>query len=122
MTVALTTMPGQTEHIIEMPIESRPPREGSSLQALDLEPLAAPGQKGITRLTVKIPTPFTSAPVGDVKRPPPRWKTPEFIFYVLALFVAVPWMVKVPVSLSQRKFPLCIQNSPILIPSYSISS
>ncbi len=51
---------------------------------------------GITRLTVDVPSARAS---GDTR--PPRWRTPEFLFYYVVLLAAVvPWMVYTPIQLS----------------------
>ncbi|KAG8895468.1 hypothetical protein FRC00_007447, partial [Tulasnella sp. 408] len=57
-------------------------------------------RRGIVALTVETPT--SSKPRYDLPpRPPPRWNTPEFIFYLIVFVIVVPLLVKLPVDLSQ---------------------
>jgi protein-cysteine N-palmitoyltransferase HHAT len=56
-------------------------------------------RKGITALTVDIPSSNHRARSNDT-RPPSRWKTPEFALYYAVFLTAVPIMVWVPVVLS----------------------
>jgi len=73
---------------LEMPTELRP---------LDAE--RRDTRRGITRLTVDVPAP--SRPGTGLNVKPSRWNTPEFYLYYFVFLLAVPWMVWVPVSLSQ---------------------
>jgi hypothetical protein len=50
---------------------------------------------GITRLTVDVPSARAS---GETR--PPRWRTPEFLFYYVVFLAVIPWMVYSPVQLS----------------------
>jgi len=54
---------------------------------------------GITRLTVDVPSARAS---GDTR--PPRWRTPEFLFYYVVLLAVVPWMVYSPIQLSASAY------------------
>ncbi|KAI0035515.1 MBOAT, membrane-bound O-acyltransferase family-domain-containing protein [Vararia minispora EC-137] len=54
-------------------------------------------RRGITRLTVDVPAPSRASEEPK----PARWNTPEFFFYYLVFLLAVPWMVCVPILLSQ---------------------
>ncbi|KAG2031729.1 MBOAT, membrane-bound O-acyltransferase family-domain-containing protein [Suillus americanus] len=90
-----------TEIVIDMPTDMRNQEGRFSTFDLDYTP---PNLKprGITSLTVDI---SASSRVTNEPRPPPRWKTPEFIFYyVVALFV-IPFMAWVPVHLSSPSHP-----------------
>ncbi|KAG9003064.1 glycerol transporter [Tulasnella sp. 427] len=63
-----------------------------------------PRYLGIVALTVETPT--SSKPRFDMPpRPPPRWKTPEFIFYLFAFIIVIPLLIKIPVDLSQPTHP-----------------
>lgn len=57
--------------------------------------------RGLTALTVDIPD-ASKAQRNDTSRPPPLWRTPEFLFYYLVAAVAIPFMAWVPISLSSR--------------------
>ena len=82
--------------VIDIPTEMRSQETHFSKFDIDYVP---PMARGITSLTIDIPA---SSRIANGPRPPPRWKTPEFIFYyVVALFV-LPLMAWVPISLSSR--------------------
>lgn len=59
-------------------------------------------RKGILQLTVDIPSSYRPGAASDERRAPPRWHTPEFLFYYVAAVVAIPLMVWVPMQLSKR--------------------
>ncbi|KAG1737067.1 MBOAT, membrane-bound O-acyltransferase family-domain-containing protein [Suillus paluster] len=85
--------------VINMPTDMR--SQGGDFSKFDLD-YVPPKPGGITLLTVNIPT---STRIQNEQRPPPRWKTPEFVFYyVVALFV-IPLMVWVPIYLSSPSHP-----------------
>ncbi|KAI6099795.1 MBOAT, membrane-bound O-acyltransferase family-domain-containing protein [Pisolithus sp. B1] len=64
---------------------------------IEMGPLDA--ARGIASLTVSIPS-SKKYKQPDGPSPPPRWKTPEFIFYYIVFVVVVPLMVWVPIRLS----------------------
>ncbi|KAG8978076.1 glycerol transporter [Tulasnella sp. 425] len=76
-----------------------------------------PRHRGIVALTIETPT--SSKPRYDLPpRPPPRWNTPEFIFYLIVFIIAVPLLVKIPVELSQPTHPKYIQYHRRLSPGW----
>lgn len=85
--------------VINMPTDMRNTEGHFSTFDLDYAPLK-PG--GITSLTVDIPT---SGRIPNEPRPPPRWNTPEFIFYYVVALFAIPLMVWVPIHLSSPSHP-----------------
>lgn len=85
--------------VINMPTDMRNTEGHFSTFDLDYTPLK-PG--GITSLTVDIPT---SGRIPNEPRLPPRWKTPEFIFYYVVALFAIPLMVWVPIHLSSPSHP-----------------
>lgn len=58
-------------------------------------------RQGITALTIDIPH-SSKIERNDAPRPPPLWRTPEFLFYYLVAAVVVPFMAWVPINLSSR--------------------
>jgi hypothetical protein len=105
--------------VIDMPTDLHSDRDTSD--AMELEPLhpdstathprsgcsgnnASPARRGILRLTVDVP--ITSSPKAGAARPPPRWRTPEFLFYGVAFVVVVPAMVWKPIALSSGELPM----------------
>ncbi|KAI0729251.1 MBOAT-domain-containing protein [Fomitopsis betulina] len=70
-------------------------------QQFDLEPEydAQDKRTGIVKLTIDIPSSHRPQ-VAARPHPPPRWRTPEFVFYGLMFCIVVPIMVWVPISLS----------------------
>ncbi|KAG2101567.1 MBOAT, membrane-bound O-acyltransferase family-domain-containing protein [Suillus discolor] len=85
--------------VVDMPTDMRNQEGHFSTFDLDYTP---PKPGGITSLTVDIPA---LSRIPNEPRPPPRWKTPEFIFYyVVALFV-IPLMVWIPIHLSSPSHP-----------------
>ena len=66
-----------------------------------------PRSRGITVLTVSIPSSETGYTQIDTNRPKPRWKTPEFILYGFLFITVVPYMVWIPYQLSQRMSHQC---------------
>jgi len=60
-------------------------------------------KRGITSLTVETPTGphFPTDPIAVSK---PRWKTPEFIIYVIVVVFAVALMVHTAVQLSSSEY------------------
>jgi len=72
-------------------------------------------ERGITALTLQTPT---STAVGDApSTKPSRWRTTEFLVYGVAAAVVIPYMVYVPINLSQRmSFHAMLQSRlPVLI-------
>lgn len=101
---------------LEMPSDLRQPLQlvDSLSPTVELNSNYQDRRKGITKLTVNIPSTSSSA-VGrgnsstsrELKTHPSRWKTPEFMFYGVAFLVVVPLMVWIPIQLSQStSFPL----------------
>lgn len=88
-----------TEIVIDMPTDMR--NQEGRFSTFDLD-YAPPKPGGITSLTVDIPT---SSRIPNEPRPPPRWKTPEFIFYYVVALFAIPFMAWVPVHLSSPSHP-----------------
>ena len=72
-------------------------------------------RKGILQLTVDIPSSYRPGTVTDERRAPPRWRMPEFLFYYVAAVVAIPFMVWVPMQLSNRADP---SMSPLRVYTY----
>ena len=71
-------------------------------------------ERGITTMTLQTPT-STAGKAPSTK--PPRWKTTEFLVYGVIAVVLVPYMVYVPISLSQRTsiYLMLQSSSPVLI-------
>jgi len=66
-----------------------------------------PTARGIALLTVHIPSALrenAATPISKLGNRPSRWSTPEFYFYYLAAFFAIPAMFWIPISLSQSEF------------------
>ena len=61
-------------------------------------------RSGIVKLTIDIPSSHRPQ-VAAESHPPPRWRTPEFIFYGVVFCVVVPMLVWIPVGLSSRTLP-----------------
>ncbi|TBU27794.1 MBOAT-domain-containing protein [Dichomitus squalens] len=86
--------------VVQMPTDLRP----TSTFELDspLEPSHRP--KGITRLTVDVPSSYSSQ-VKAQTHPAPRWRTPEFMVYYVTFLCVVPLMVWIPYTLSSPSHP-----------------
>ena len=81
---------------IEMPSDLRP---SSAMAPLQLDPeLNTTKRKGITRLTVDIPS-SNRNPRTEGTRSPSRWKSLEFVLYYAVFLVVVPIMVRKTVEL-----------------------
>ncbi|KAJ3483605.1 hypothetical protein NLI96_g6202 [Meripilus lineatus] len=91
----------------ELPLRSPAVPKAPTLQAMP--------PRGITRLTVDIPSSRSSKPLVTH---PPRWGTPEFLFYGLIFCVVVPIMVWVPVQLSSPSNPNYAFYEPRLRPGW----
>ncbi|KAJ8588133.1 MBOAT-domain-containing protein [Rhizopogon salebrosus TDB-379] len=99
----------QRDVVIDMPTDMRG-QEGH-ISKFDVD-YVTPMPRGITALTIDIPA---SGRITNESRPPPRWKTLEFIvYYVVALFV-LPLMAWVPIRLSSSSHP----NYPYYYPRLS---
>ncbi|KAG1736348.1 MBOAT, membrane-bound O-acyltransferase family-domain-containing protein [Suillus lakei] len=85
--------------VIDMPTDMRNQEAHFSTFDLDYTP---PKPGGIISLTVDIPA---SNRIPNELRPPPRWKTPEFIFYYVVALFAIPFMAWVPIHLSSPSHP-----------------
>ena len=88
-----------------MPTDLRPRKQPEALE-LDLGPSAHP-RHGIIRLTVEIPSSHARQS-QPAEHPPPRWKTPEFMFYALVIAVVVPIMAWIPITLSSGALDVVI--------------
>ena len=84
---------------IEMPTDLRP---NSGMAPLNLDPeLNTSKRKGITRLTVNIPSSNRSPHTAvEETRSPSRWKSLEFTFYYVVFLIVMPVMIWVTVDLS----------------------
>jgi hypothetical protein len=80
--------------VIPMPTDLR-----SNIDVFELQEQKS-GRKGLAKLTVNVPT----SSHRDSSDRPPRWSTPEFIFYYLVAVIVIPMMTWVPISLSSRAF------------------
>ncbi|TFK87175.1 MBOAT-domain-containing protein [Polyporus arcularius HHB13444] len=85
--------------VLEMPSDLRP----TATFELDSTQRAY-RPKGITRLTVDIPSSYNPERRAG-EHPTPRWRTPEFIGYYVAFALAVPLMVWIPYRLSTPSHP-----------------
>jgi protein-cysteine N-palmitoyltransferase HHAT len=72
-----------------------------------------PTRKGITRLTVDVPAPRNRSSESK----PARWNTAEFYLYYVLFIVTVPWMIWVPISLSQGEY-----TGPRRIPCFPLTT
>src|SRR5882757_3910335 len=72
-------------------------------------------ERGITALTLQTPTSTAVGKAPSTK--PSRWKTTEFLVYGVVAVVVIPYMVYVPISLSQRTstYSMLKLRSPVLI-------
>lgn len=85
--------------LIEMPTDLRP---HANMDPFELDQdISRPGRKGITKMTVDIPSSNRGQRPGET-RPPSRWKSPEFALYYAVVLTMVPIMAWVPVGLSSR--------------------
>ncbi|KAF8602869.1 MBOAT-domain-containing protein [Ceratobasidium sp. AG-I] len=74
---------------------------------------------GVVALTVQTPTSSNFTPPESVPSPPPpRWYTPEFMFYGIAFLIVVPYMSKVPYDLSNESNPNFYKILPRLQPGW----
>jgi hypothetical protein len=89
----------QKDTVINMPTDMR--NQEGHLSTFDLD-YTPPIPRGITSLTVNIPA---SNRISNEPRPPPRWRTPEFIFYYVVALFAIPLMAWVPIHLSSPSHP-----------------
>ena len=73
------------------------------------------GERGITALTLQTPTSTAVGKAPSTK--PSRWKTTEFLVYGVIAVVVIPYMVYVPITLSQRTstYSMLKLSSPVLI-------
>ncbi|CUA70892.1 Glycerol uptake protein 1 [Saccharomyces cerevisiae S288c] [Rhizoctonia solani] len=70
---------------------------------------------GVVSLTVQTPTSSNfTPPETQSPPPPPRWRTPEFLFYGVAFMIVVPYMAKVPYDISNESNPNFYKISPRL--------
>ena len=92
---------------LDMPTDLR---TGHTPESFKLEPLSR--RKGITRLTVEVPTSGSSKRL-EPRLSPSRWKTPEFFFYGFAFCAVVPVMFWIPIRLSSGQPSLA---RPLLCP------
>jgi protein-cysteine N-palmitoyltransferase HHAT len=85
---------------LQMPTDLR--RSSNPIHTFDVDSPAPRQRKGITRLTVDIPSSRVEKSNSRASHPLARWRTPEFIFYEIMFVLVVPLLIWVPVSLSQR--------------------
>ncbi|KAH8118197.1 MBOAT-domain-containing protein [Phellopilus nigrolimitatus] len=94
---------------LQMPSNLRAEREASSSQPfLNPRPVlpidVTPKRRGVLCLTVE--TPVASSFQRPVQaRPPPRWRTPEFLFYGVVFAAVLPLMIWKPMVLSRDTHP-----------------
>lgn len=92
--------------VIDMPtdlrdeLEAVPLHDFSTEAELDPQPPSKPQRRGALHLTVDAPSSAVSQKLVR-SRPPPRWKSPEFIFYGVCFMLVVPMMVWKPIDLSR---------------------
>ncbi|PIL32352.1 transporter [Ganoderma sinense ZZ0214-1] len=86
--------------VVQMPSDLRP----TSTFDLDSPLESSYRPKGITRLTVHIPTAYNEQ-VKAEPHPPPRWRTPEFMAYYVVFVCALPIMFWIPYRLSSPSHP-----------------
>ena len=84
--------------VVEMPTDLRP----TSNLELDSPPESSYRPRGVTRLTVHIPSAYNPQ-VKAQPHPAPRWRTPEFLVYYVVFVCVVPLMVWIPYRLSSRE-------------------
>lgn len=80
--------------ILQMPTDLRPPTS-----SFELVHEGTRKRRGLTRLTVDIPSSYKPQ-VENEPHPLPRWRTPEFIAYIIIVCIVVPIMIWIPISLS----------------------
>ncbi|KAG8212850.1 MBOAT, membrane-bound O-acyltransferase family-domain-containing protein [Butyriboletus roseoflavus] len=85
--------------VLDMPTDLRSTNARVSPYGLEENVGMEKNHRGFTALTVDIPD-TSKVQRTDAPRPPPLWRTPEFIFYYLVAAVAIPLMVWVPTNLS----------------------
>lgn len=83
--------------VIHMPTDLRP----SATFELDSPVQFKP--KGITRMTVGIPSSYNSRPPAE-SHPTARWRTTEFMCYYVVFALALPLMAWIPYTLSTREY------------------
>lgn len=81
--------------VIDMPTDLH----STGVHKFELESDTLARSRGIAALTVRIPHSRRSRQ-GDAPSSPPRWKTPEFLFYFAVVAVVLPYMAWVPIRLS----------------------
>ncbi len=94
--------------VLEMPSDLRP----TATFELDSTQRAY-RPKGITRLTVDIPSSYNPERRAE-EHSTPRWRTPEFIVYYVAFALAVPLMVWIPYRLSTREYSFTLEREDAL--------
>ena len=79
----------------QMPSDLRSKHAG-----FELDP-PAPHRKGVTRLTIDIPSSYDAKLKAEL-HPEPRWRTTEFMCYYVVFALALPLMAWIPYRLSSR--------------------
>lgn len=87
--------------VLDMPTDLRPTNAPVSPFELEEDIRNKKNSLGFTALTVDIPE-ASKVRLGNIPRPLPLWKTPEFFFYYLVAAAVIPYMVWVPINLSSR--------------------
>lgn len=87
--------------VLDMPTDLRSTAPRTSPFELEGDFRSKKSHRGFTALTVDIPD-ASKAQRNDTPRPPPLWRTPEFLFYYLVAAAVIPLMVWVPTNLSSR--------------------
>jgi hypothetical protein len=106
--------------VIDMPTDIHTTERLSTFELDQEHIIGEKSPRGITSLTVDIPNSNKTQRIDVGPRSPPRWRTPEFLFYYLVVAVVVPFMVWVPITLSSRMSELH-EFIPVLLMSCSHS-
>ena len=87
--------------VIEMPSDLRP----TAAFELDSPSQPVDPRKGITKLTVDIPSSYNPH-ARTQQHPKSRWRTPEFMFYYVVFAFALPLMAWITFRLSSGEYSL----------------
>ncbi|KAI0091274.1 MBOAT, membrane-bound O-acyltransferase family-domain-containing protein [Irpex rosettiformis] len=71
-----------------------------AIHTFEVEQHSLSKRKGITRLTVEIPTSSSSKTQQKFSTQPSRWRTPEFMLYGVVFAIVIPMMCWIPIQLS----------------------
>ena len=86
--------------ILPMPTDLRP------AHTFEVEQPPLSKRKGITVLTVDIPSSNSSGTQQRFSTQPSRWRTPEFMFYGVVFATVIPVMCWIPIRLSSSTYLL----------------